>query len=240
MKLAFSENYSPNFSTLRRNAKFIKFIIIHYTGMKSENRAISRLCDVRSKVSCHYFIKKNGEIILMVPDIYIAWHAGISNWKKYKSMNKYSIGIEIQNSGHSNYYTSYNVKQILSLIKLCNYLKKKYKINKKNILGHSDISYERKKDPGEKFPWFYLAKKNISIWHNVDPRSLKLLRNLKTSNFEKKIFFKNLLNFGYYLKKDKKSQKSLIFAFQRRFRNELIDGKIDKECLKISKKLGKL
>ena len=208
--------------------------------MKSENRAISRLCDVRSKVSCHYFIKKNGEIILMVPDIYIAWHAGFSNWKKYKSMNKYSIGIEIQNSGHSNYYTSYNVKQILSLIKLCNYLKKKYKINKKNILGHSDISYERKKDPGEKFPWFYLAKKNISIWHNVDPRSLKLLRNLKTSNFEKKIFFKNLLNFGYYLKKDKKSQKSLIFAFQRRFRNELIDGKIDKECLKISKKLGKL
>ena len=240
MKLAFSENYSPNFSTLRRNAKFIKFIIIHYTGMKSENRAISRLCDVRSKVSCHYFIKKNGEIILMVPDIYIAWHAGFSNWKKYKSMNKYSIGIEIQNSGHSNNYTSYKSKQILSLIKLCNYLKKKYKINKKNILGHSDISHERKKDPGEKFPWFYLAKKNISVWHNIDSRSLKILRNLKTSNSEKKIFFKNLLNFGYCLKKNKNSQKSLILAFQRRFRNELIDGIIDKECLKISKKVGKL
>ena len=59
--------------------------------MKSENRAISRLCDVRSKVSCHYFIKKNGEIILMVPDIHIAWHAGISNWKKSVTLNDIMI-----------------------------------------------------------------------------------------------------------------------------------------------------
>ena len=240
MKLEFYENYSPNFSTHKRNIKNIKFIIIHYTGMRSENRAISRLCDVVSKVSCHYFIKKNGKIIIMVPEKYIAWHAGISKWKSYNLLNKFSIGIEIQNCGHTNGYKKYNLKQINSLIQLCKFLKKKYKINKKNILGHSDVSYERKKDPGEKFPWFYLAKKKISIWHNINPSILSPLRRVSISQHDKKIFFKNLLRFGYNFKKNTKSQRLLIIAFQRRFRKELINGSIDKECFIIAKKLGKL
>ena len=50
--------------------------------MSSETKAIKRLTDVKSKVSCHYFIKRNGSIILMVPETYEAWHAGRSNWKK--------------------------------------------------------------------------------------------------------------------------------------------------------------
>ena len=100
MSLKISHNYSPNFSTYKRNNKFINFIILHYTGMKSESKAIKRLIDEKSKVSCHYFIKNNGEIIQIVPDRYIAWHAGKSRWKKLKSLNKFSIGIEIQNKGH--------------------------------------------------------------------------------------------------------------------------------------------
>ena len=240
MKLVFYENYSPNFSTQRRNVKNIKFIIIHYTGMNSENRAINRLCSVNSKVSCHYFIKKNGQIILMVPEKYIAWHSGISKWKNYNLLNKYSIGIEIQNPGHFNKYTKFNSKQIRALIRLCSVLRKKYNISKKNILGHSDVSYERKKDPGEKFPWQNLAKKNISIWHDIDPKSLVLLRKSPTSNYEKKMFYKNLSKFGYHLKRNIKSQKLLTFAFQRRFRKKLVNGIIDKECLNISKKLCKL
>ena len=62
-------NYSPNFSSIARNTKNIKFLIFHYTGMKSEKSAILKLTDDKSKVSAHYFIKKNGEIILMVPDL---------------------------------------------------------------------------------------------------------------------------------------------------------------------------
>ena len=77
-------------------------------------------------------------------------------------LNKYSIGIEIQNPGHDHGYKKFNIKQISSLKKLLNYLIKKYKINKKNILGHSDVASNRKKDPGEKFPWKELAKKKIS------------------------------------------------------------------------------
>ena len=83
-----SYNYSPNYSPKKRISKNIKFIVFHYTGMKSEKKAINRLTDVRSKVSCHYFIKRNGEIIRMVPDLYKAWHAGVSHWGKYSFLNK--------------------------------------------------------------------------------------------------------------------------------------------------------
>ncbi len=113
--------------------------------MNSESKAINRLIDDNSKVSCHYFIKKNGSVILMVPENYEAWHAGKSNWKKDRSLNKKSIGIEISNKGHQFGYQNFSKKQISSLIKLSKFLIKKYKIKKRNILGHSDIAFNRKK-----------------------------------------------------------------------------------------------
>ena len=142
--------YSINFDTPKRDKNLIKFIIIHYTGMRRESEAIKKLCNIKSKVSAHYFIKKNGEVLNLVPDLYTAWHAGKSRWKKFRSLNKYSIGIEVSNSGHDFKYTKFSKNQISELEKLLRFLIKKYKIQKQNILGHSDISPFRKKDPGEK------------------------------------------------------------------------------------------
>ena len=159
--LKMATSYSPNFNLPKRVKNRIKFIIIHYTGMKKESAAIKRLQDPKSKVSSHYLIKNNGGIINLVPDLYEAWHAGVSSWKHFTSLNKNSIGIEITNPGHQHGYRNFSSKQILSLKKLLYFLIKKYRIKKKCVLGHSDISPSRKKDPGEKFPWEYLAKKNI-------------------------------------------------------------------------------
>ena len=157
-----SVNYSPNFDLRKRSNSQVKYLIFHYTGMVSETAAIKKLTNSKSKVSCHYFIKTNGEIIQIVPDLYIAWHAGISSWKNDKYLNSNSIGIEISNPGHEHGYKNYNLKQINSIIKLSKKLKKKYKIKKENILGHSDIAPLRKIDPGEKFPWkFFSKKKNM-------------------------------------------------------------------------------
>ena len=192
-----SLNYSPNFDSIKRKKNQIKFIIFHYTGMKSEKAAIKKLTDFKSEVSCNYFIKKNGEIITMVPDSYTAWHAGKSLWKQYQSLNKNSIGIEITNPGHRHGYKRFSNFQIRSLIKLSRSLIRKYKINSNNILGHSDIAPERKKDPGEKFPWEYLSKNKIGFWHNLDKKKLIKLRTLKINNLEKKLFYKNILKIGY-------------------------------------------
>ena len=108
-------NYSPNFDKKKRNPKEIKFIVFHYTGMKKEVDAINRLINPKSKVSSHYFIKKNGEILTLVPDLYIAWHAGKSSWKNYRSINKYSIGIEISNTGHDNRYETFKKNRLSQL-----------------------------------------------------------------------------------------------------------------------------
>ena len=235
-------NYSPNFDIKKRKNKDIKFIVFHYTGMKHEKQAIRKLTDFNSKVSSHYFIKSNGEILNLVPDLYVAWHAGISNWKKYKSLNKNSIGIEISNPGHNFNYKKFSKKQIFAIIKLSRFLKKKYNIKVKNFLGHSDIAPDRKIDPGEKFPWKYLSKKKIGYWHNLNNQKLLNERIVNTSNLEKNKFIKNLNQIGYAkmtkLSK-KKNFKILSLAFQRRYRQELINGIIDQECLSISENLLK-
>ena len=237
-------HYSPNFNPKKRNSKQIKFIIFHYTGMKNESDALKRLTDIQSEVSCHYLIKNNGEIVKLVPDLYIAWHAGKSSWKNYKSLNQNSIGIEITNPGHENGYKKFTKKQISSLLKLSRLLIKKYKISSKNILGHSDIAVLRKKDPGEKFPWKYLSKNKIGIWHILNKQYLIKNRKLKTNKIEENIFFNNLFKIGYSKKYTKNISKNkylikLAKTFQRRFRQELVDGKIDQECLLISKSLIK-
>ncbi len=127
--------------------------------MKKEIDAINRLTSKQTKVSSHYLIKNNGEVLTLVPDLFVAWHAGNSSWKNYKSLNKNSLGIEITNPGHDNKYKKFSQKQINSILKLSHFLKKKYNIKSNYILGHSDISPDRKKDPGEKFPWYFLSKK---------------------------------------------------------------------------------
>ena len=165
-------NYSPNFDPEKRKINQIKYLIFHYTGMRNEKVATNRLTNSSSKVSSHYMIKNNGDIIIMVPDLYISWHAGKSRWKNLNSLNKYSIGIEISNPGHRFNYKKFSNVQIKSILKLCKFLIKKYKIKPQNILGHSDIAPDRKKDPGEKFPWQFLAKKQIGLW---PPKSKKKL-----------------------------------------------------------------
>ena len=242
MAIKTTLNYSPNFNPKKRAKKEIKFLIFHYTGMKKESKAINRLTDIQSEVGCHYLIKNSGEIITMVPESYIAWHAGKSSWGSYKSLNKNSIGIEITNPGHQFNYKKFSKKQIISLIKISKFLIKKYKINSKNILGHSDIAPERKKDPGEKFPWKYLSKNRVGLWHTVKKQELIKNRKIKTTKVEKDFFFNNLFKIGYPknfsedLNKEK-YLKCIIKAFQRRFRQNLVDGKIDQECLLVSQNL---
>tara|TARA_B100000902_G_C27089709_1_gene803194 strand:- start:90 stop:833 length:744 start_codon:yes stop_codon:yes gene_type:complete len=244
MNLNKSFNYSLNFNLEKRRKSQIKFLIFHYTGMKKESQAIKRLTSAKSKVSSHYLIKNNGEIVVMVPDLYISWHAGISYWKKFKFLNRYSIGIEISNPGHQNRYKKFNQKQINSILKLTKFLMSKFKLKPKNILGHSDIAPTRKKDPGEKFPWKLFAKKRIGIWHSLSMKKLKQSRLKLVESKEEIKFFKNLTKIGYVFNNSENLRKKiflklLIKSFQRRFRQELINGIIDQECLLISKNIAK-
>ena len=241
MSLKIRTNYSPNFDLKKRKKTNIEFLIFHYTGMKKESLAIKRLQNPKSKVSSHYLIKNNGQITRLVPDLYEAWHAGVSAWKNFKSLNQNSIGIEITNPGHQYGYKNFSSNQIFSLKKLLNFLIEEFRINKKCILGHSDVCPDRKKDPGEKFPWEMLAKNKIGFWHNLNKKKIKKFRNKKfLTKIEEKMFLKNLYKIGFNDVEGVKYHQNLKFltlAFQRRFRQSLVNGKLDKECLLISKNL---
>ena len=233
-------NYSPNFDPKKRDKNKIKYLIYHYTGMKNDRLAIKKLTGSNSNVSCHYYITASGKLIQIVPDLYTAWHAGKSNWRKYKSLNYNSIGIEVSNPGHEHGYRKFNDNQIKSLIKISKYLIKKYKIHKKNILGHSDIAPLRKIDPGEKFPWKLLYKKKIGIWHNVNNNKIKFSTNKKWE-FNLNKFKKYLNKIGYKIEySDPYQLRKLIKVFQMRFRPELVNGKLDFECYMIAKSLYNL
>ena len=239
--MRINEYFSPNFDQKKRSVKSIKLIIIHYTGMQSERESMKRLCDQKSNVSSHFVISRNGKIYRLVKETNIAWHAGKSCWGNYKNLNKNSIGIELVNKGHKFGYTNFTKKQITSLIKICKRLAKKYKVKKKNIIGHSDIAPLRKIDPGEKFPWKKLASSKIGVWHQCKPYLLKKLRKVKISKKQNKIkFVKYLQKIGYCSEKNNKfhfAQTSK--AFQRHYRKDLINGVLDQECFIIAQNLAK-
>ena len=83
------------------------------------------------------------------------WKVKLEN---FTGLNKYSIGIELDNSGHGNNYKGFSKRQMNSLVILLKNILEKYNISYKNVLAHSDIAPERKVDPGELFNWSYLKK----------------------------------------------------------------------------------
>ena len=237
--MIIKNQYSNSFSKKIRKIKDIKAIVIHYTGMQSKVVSIKRLLYTKHKVSCHYLIDQKGQILRMVDENKTAWHAGRSKWKNFINLNEHSIGIELVNKGHEFGYEKFTKSQIRELIKLCLYLKRKYKIKNSNIVGHSDIAPLRKKDPGEKFPWGKLSKNNIGIWCE----NINLLVHKIEYQKMAKLFFKNLHKIGYrYFHLNKRTKKDIfvVKAFQRRFNSENITGLIDQKTYIISHFLARI
>ena len=226
MKINFV--YSPNFTS--RKSRKIQSVIIHYTGMKTVLDSIKRLKSKKSKVSCHYLIDNNGNIIQMVNDQDVAWHAGISYWNGKKNLNSNSIGIELQNKGEEFGYEKFKKKQISSLICLINLIKKKYNIHDAFILGHSDIAPDRKIDPGYLFPWHKLYKAGIGLMPNTKSVDNKELSNIGIKNLQLL-----LREFGYKLKISKvldKETLQVLYAFQSHYcPKELKEFKIKRKLI---------
>jgi N-acetylmuramoyl-L-alanine amidase len=196
----------------------ISIVVLHYTGMQDAASAIARLRDPAARVSSHYVIAEDGQILRLVPEEKRAWHAGRSYWRGHTGLNDHSVGIEIVNPGHEWGYRPFPEAQIDALIPLLSGIKERYNITRGNVVGHSDIAPTRKQDPGELFPWHRLARLRLAL-----PRPT---RNLMDPHWTDGGFLLALERFGY----DVSDPLAATVAFQRRFRPELIDGTIDGEC----------
>lgn len=100
-----------------------------------------------SKVSSHFFIRRQGGIVQFVPCNQRAWHAGLSCWRNKTRCNDFSIGIELEGSDD----TPFTDEQYTALVALTQCLCAQYPIS--DIVGHSHIAPERKTDPGPCFSW---------------------------------------------------------------------------------------
>lgn len=212
---AIIETPSPNFD---ERALPVTMIVLHYTGMQDAASAIERLTNAEAKVSSHYLIAEDGQIVRMVPEEKRAWHAGKSFWRGITDVNSASVGIEIVNPGHEFGYRPFPVVQIDALIPLMQEITLRYKITRGNVVGHSDVAPARKDDPGELFPWERLAKLRLAL-----PSPTK---NLMDPHWTDAGFLLALERFGYEVT----DPVAAVRAFQRRFRPANIDGIIDGEC----------
>ena len=206
---------SPNFD---ERSLPVSMIVLHYTGMPDAASAIQRLTSPEAKVSCHYLIAEDGQVIRMVAEEKRAWHAGASSWRGVTDVNSASVGIEIVNPGHEFGYRPFPDEQVAALIPLVSAIKDRHGVGRGNIVGHSDIAPARKTDPGELFPWEALARRRLAL---PSPT-----RDLMDPFWTDAGFILALERFGY----DVTEQKKAVIAFQRRFRSDQIDGIIDGEC----------
>jgi N-acetylmuramoyl-L-alanine amidase len=201
---------SPNHDS--RGDTPIDMLLLHYTGMKSAQEALARLCDPSAKVSAHYTIDEDGTVYVHVPEARRAWHAGQSHWAGATDINARSIGIELVNPGHEFGYREFPDSQISALTTLCHSILVRHPIPSARVLGHSDVAPARKDDPGELFPWQQLAKAGIGLWPDAVASDLGA---------------DALIRYGY--DPDAPLDK-LITAFQRHFRPQKLDGVWDDEC----------
>lgn len=232
--MKFNNSYkSLNFNNRKQGSK-IKYIIIHYTAMSNDIEALEYLCNVKNKVSSHFLINKSGKIYQLVDLEFRAWHAGVSYWKGKKDINSESIGIELDYNGSDLKNEIYTKIQLVNLAKLLKYIKKRYFIDAKNILGHSDIAPYRKMDPGKKFPWRIFYKLKLCYFpkklRGKNILELKKFFKLKFLNSKRSQSLYMLSYIGYDIEKAIKSKKNfciLVKAYQAHYRNSLVDGLID-------------
>ncbi len=224
---------SPNIEP-RAAGKFPRFLILHYTGMESAEKACAWLCVSESKVSCHYLIDEAGAITQMVGEEMRAWHAGVSTWEDETDINSCSIGIEIQNPGHGGGYPDFPKVQMEAVAALARDIAARHRILPHHVLAHSDVAPGRKIDPGEKFDWRFLHAMGVGHW--VEPAAIASGVFLQQGDCGEPVTaLQGLLRmYGYAI--DLTGQfddrmRVVLEAFQRHFRPQRVDGIADQSTV---------
>lgn len=158
-----------------------RYLVIHYTASPNAQHAIDWLADPQAKASAHVVIARDGTITQLVPFDRVAWHAGASRWEGLQGLNRYSIGIELDNGGklsrrggkwQSWFGGSFPDEEVLEAVHKHGgpsagwhiYTPEQIEAAAElssllvqqygllDVIGHEDISPGRKTDPGPAFP----------------------------------------------------------------------------------------
>jgi N-acetylmuramoyl-L-alanine amidase len=230
---------SPNIEARKGDGR-VRFLILHYTGMLSAEAACNWLCNADAKVSCHYLIDEAGVITQMVDEGMRAWHAGVSHWRGETDINSASIGIEIQNLGHSHGYHDFSAAQMDAVKQLSADIVQRNSIEPRHVLAHSDVAPGRKLDPGEKFDWRNLHAVGIGHWVPAEPLGSGIFLQMGDRGDAVQALQGMLHFYGYGLVINgiyDERTKIVVEAFQRHFRPEKVDGVADQSTVATLHKL---
>jgi N-acetylmuramoyl-L-alanine amidase len=208
----------------------IDMLVLHYTGMKTAQAALERLCDPQAQVSAHYVVEEDGTVWRLVEEQQRAWHAGVSCWRGQRDINSRSIGVEIVNPGHEWGYRAFPPAQMRAVAELCRGILARHAIEPRNVVGHSDVAPLRKQDPGELFDWQWLAGQGIGLWPSHDAPAARADQAGEL-----------LARYGYDLEAANAIQlEAVVAAFQRHFRPRIVSGALDGETLAVLGRLSAL
>lgn len=208
-----------------------RYLILHYTGMLSAEKAVSWLAAAESRVSCHYVVAEDGRVTQLVPEAMRAWHAGVSKWDGVLDVNSASIGIEIHNPGHELGYPEFPVAQMQAVAALSGDICARNRIAPRHVLAHSDVAPHRKIDPGEKFDWRFLFERSVGLW--VEPEAIRDDdRGFEPGYAGAAVVSAQALlaAYGYGVGQSgvlDGETVSVVRAFQRHFRPGRVDGRLD-------------
>lgn len=102
------------------------------------------------RVSAHFLIRRDGELVQFVPLKRRAWHAGASRWRGRERCNDISIGVELEGVD-SGPFEAAQYRQLIALVRA---LRKRLPL--REVAAHSDVAPGRKTDPGTRFDWAHL------------------------------------------------------------------------------------
>ncbi len=228
---------SPNHDARSRGA-VVDTLVLHYTGMRDPESALARLTDPAAKVSAHYVVDEDGEVLRLVPEERRAWHAGVSFWRGHADINGRSIGIELVNPGHEFGYRPFPARQMRAFFELAAGILARHPIPPERVLGHSDVAPSRRRDPGELFDWRGAAAEGIGTWPDSfssppSPRRESGVRLARDGVGERvRSVQSRLARIGYGIAPTGRfdaTTEDVVVAFQRHFRPECVDGVVDAE-----------
>ncbi len=178
--------------------------------MQTAVAAMERLCDPAARVSSHYVVDEDGTVYCLVDEHKRAWHAGVSFWRGVRGLNDRSVGIEIVNPGHEWGYRGFPDAQMAAVLELCAVILRRHRIPARNVVGHSDIAPDRKQDPGELFPWRWLAENGVGLWTDGVGATGNILEDLAAIGYD--------MSFPLEV---------VVTAFQRHFLPDAVTGVVD-------------
>jgi N-acetylmuramoyl-L-alanine amidase len=217
-------------SDARAKGARIELLVLHYTGMQSEDGALDWLCRAESRVSCHYFVFTDGRIVQSVPEARRAWHSGVSTWRGLTDLNSRSVGIEIANPGHEFGYVAFPRRQVDAVIALSRDIVARNRINARDVVAHSDIAPSRKQDPGEKFPWRRLAENGIGRFVRPSRATRGITLQPGDRGDAVRALQRDLAAIGFGIDETGEYDaltSAVVTAFQRHWRQSNVDGSAD-------------